>query len=208
MTTKFFPAAVFGALAALAATSASAQVVTPVSVTVSSTFSTYDEANLIDDSGLAAGLHDEDFSNMWMSNTNDVTPTLTFDLGAVYDLTGAQIWQYNATSIDLSRGVNGFNILSSQDDVTYTPVTSASLTISPGGPIPAQIVSFAATARYVRFVVTSNHGSPNYTGLSEVKFETAAAPAADAIPTLSGWAMLLFSAVIASAAILLIRGRL
>lgn len=208
MTKKIFSVAVFGALAALAAASTSAQVVTPASVTVSSTFSTYDAANLIDDSGLIAGLHDEDFGNMWMSNTNDVTPTLTFDLGAVYDLTAARIWQYNATSIDLSRGVNGFNILSSQDDVTYTPVTSASLAVSPGGPVPAQIVSFAATARYVRFVVTSNHGSPNYTGLSEVKFETAAAPAADAIPTLSGWAMFLFSAVIASAAILLIHRKL
>jgi hypothetical protein len=192
----------------LAASPASAQVVTPVAVTVSSTFSTYDEANLIDDSGLVAGLHDEDFGNMWMSNTNDVTPTLTFDLGAVYAITAAQIWQYNATSIDLSRGVNGLNILASQDDVTYTPVTSASLTISPGGPIPAQIVSFAATARYVRFVVTSNHGSLSYTGLSEAKFETAAAPAADAIPTLSGWAMVLFSAIIASAAILLIHRKL
>lgn len=208
MTEKFFPAAVFGALAALAAASASAQVVTPASVTVSSTFSTYDEANLIDDSGLVGGLHDEDFGNMWMSDTGDIRPTVTFDLGAVYNLTAAQIWQYNATSIDLSRGVNAFNILSSQDDVTYTPVTSASLTISPGGPIPAQIVSFAATARYVRFEVTSNHGSPDFAGLSEVKFETAGAPAPDAIPTLSGWAMLLFSAVIASAAILLIRGKL
>jgi hypothetical protein len=190
----------------LGASTASAQVVTPVSLTASSTFSTYDDVDLINDSGLVGGLHDEDFNNMWMADSGDLSPTVTFDLGSSYSITAAQIWQYNATTIDLSRGVNGFNILVSPDDITYTPITSANLAVSTGGAIPAQIVPFSATARYVRFVVTSNHGG-GYTGLSEVKFETGAAAASGAIPTLSGWAMSLFCVILATSALSLIRSK-
>jgi len=47
---------------------ASAQVLTPVAVTPSSTFETYDAVDLINDSGLSGGLHDVEYTNMWISD--------------------------------------------------------------------------------------------------------------------------------------------
>jgi hypothetical protein len=111
MTIRPVTALAFAALMVLCVPSVAAQVVTPVSVTASSTFFTYDDVDLINDSGLVGGLHDEDFNNMWLSDADDVTPTVTFDLGAAYDITAGQIWQYNSTANGLSRGVNGFDIL-------------------------------------------------------------------------------------------------
>ena len=135
-----------------------AQNITPTGVTASSTFSNYNVLNLINNSGLSAGLHDATYSNMWLGDTNDVTPWLRFALGSNYDLTSASIWQYNYDSLR-NRGVNGLRILISSNGVNFTLATTTTLTQSPGGNIPAQTVSFTGTARYVRFEVTSNHGA-------------------------------------------------
>ena len=200
MIKRFLPFAAIAVITFAGSAPASAQVITPTSLVVSSTYFSYDDIDLINDSGLSAGLHDDNFENMWMSDSGDVTPTVTFDLGALYSVTSAQIWQYNATSIDLSRGVNGFGIYVSEDDVTYSFVTNANLAVSGGGAIAAQVVPFSADARYVRFEVTSNHGSPDYTGLSEVKFDTGPAAADAAAPATSLPATRLFGTIMASAA--------
>ncbi len=181
-------------LAATAAT-ANAQLITPVDVTASSTFATYEVVNLINDSGLSSGLHDGNFENMWMSNGGDIQPILTFDLGSSYVLTGADVWQYNS-DIDYGRGVQNFTIAVSSDNVTFTQVASATLTESSGGNIPAQAVPFSGTGRYVRFSVLSNYGNADFAGLSEVKFEGSLAVTADPIPALSPAALALFAAVL------------
>lgn len=151
----------------------SAQEITPVGITVSSTFGTYDPLHLIDDSGMAGGLHDDNWENMWLAP--EVTPWLVFDLGDVYDLSAADIWQYlYGGSSD--RDVQTFDILISMDGSTFTLITSGGLTQATGATTAVQVVPFVATGRYVRFEVTSNYGSSAYTGLSEVKFEGVPVP--------------------------------
>jgi hypothetical protein len=154
-----------------------AATITPVSVQASSTYFTYDKDNLINDSGLVGGLHDTTFSNMWLNNAEGAAGTLTFDLGSFYTLSSAAIWQYNATCCGLDRGVNGFDIYRSFNNIAFDLVGSFSLSQSPGGLIASQNVAFSTTGRYIRFVITSNHGDTEYTGLSEVKFDgTTAVP--------------------------------
>lgn len=150
-----------------------AQQITPVGITVSHTFGTYDPLHLIDDSGLVGGLHDDDWQNMWLAE--EVTPWLVFDLGDVYELSAADIWQYlYGGSSD--RDVQTFDIFISMDGATFTPVGSGSLNQATGATTPAQVVPFVATGQYVRFEVTANYGSLDYTGLSEVKFEGVLVP--------------------------------
>lgn len=148
---------------------ASAQI-TPVGASAESTFGSYNVLNLINDSGLTGGVHDNNWENMWMAGEDELTPWIIFDLGDVYDLTATDVWQYLYSS---DRAVDGFNILISDDGVTFTPAGSGNLT---AGVNTAQTVAFTATGRYVRFDVTSNHGSMNYVGLSEVKFQGTIVP--------------------------------
>lgn len=176
-----------------------AAVISPNSVTASSTFSSYTLVDLINEDGLSGGLegglHGTDYFTMWLSNRDDVTPDLTFDMGQTVNFVAAYIWQYNYSS--LNRGVDGFNILYSLDNISYTPLSSANLTKSPYGDIPAQVVPMAITARYIRFEVTSNHGDGLYTGLSEVAFslsdEPVVSPPATPVPTTSQWALIMLS---------------
>ena len=155
---------------------ATATQITPLGVTASSTFITYNKDNLINDSGLTGGLHDTNFNNMWLNDAEGAGGKLTFNLGSQYSITSADIWQYNATCCGLDRGVENFNIFSSTDGVNFIFVTNAHLTESPGGLISAQTVSFNTTANYVMFDILSNYGNPYFTGLSEVKFNSGAAP--------------------------------
>ena len=155
---------------------AHASVITPIAVDASSTFYTYNANNLINNSGLSGGLHDNQYFNMWLDNGTGTNAQLTFDLGSIYAVSAADIWQYNASCCGLDRGVNIFTISTSTDGINFYDSTTASLTEANGGDIPAQVVDYQATGRYVRFDVVSNWGDTNYTGLSEVKFETSAVP--------------------------------
>lgn len=186
-------------LSLLVSHQAFAIVTSPTSAEASSTFFSYSLASLINGDGLSGGLegglHGESYPTMWMSESDDRTPTLTFDMGETVNFLAAHIWQYNSVENGLSRGVNGFNILYSSNGVDFTPLGSANLTISPGGPIPAQIVPMVATARFIRFEITSNHGD-TYTGLSEVAFDIQSIQAAAPIPANSQWALIMLSMLI------------
>jgi hypothetical protein len=153
-------------------TSVSASVITPTGVWASSIFDIYDVNNLIDDSGLSDKLyHDTNEGHMWLSKEKDIKSTLTFNLGAVYNLSGAYIWQYNPSAGGTASGVQNFNISTSLDNVVFNAITTASLTQAVGiNSIEAQFRSFNRTAKFVKFSVLSNFGD-NYTGLSEVKFQ-------------------------------------
>jgi hypothetical protein len=141
-----------------------------VSVTASSTFSSYNVNNLINGSGLSGGLADSNFHNMWMNNGGS-TATLVFDLGAVYTLDSTSIWNYNASCCGLDRSVQSLDILISANDVAFTAVGSFSgLPEGTGNPIPADVLSLSgATGRWVEFNITSNYGD-EFSGLSEVQF--------------------------------------
>jgi len=165
----------------LFAGSTNAAIITPVSVDASSTCCSYSKDNLINDSGLNGALHDGIFSGMWMNDAEGASGSLNFDLGGIFYIISTDIWQYNYIN-HYDRGVLGFDISGSTDGAVFTPITSASLAISPGGPIAAQNVMFNSYSRYIRFDISSNHGDSSYTGLSEVKFDGDTVPPPSAIP--------------------------
>ncbi|WP_168694381.1 PEPxxWA-CTERM sorting domain-containing protein [Sphingomonas flavalba] len=190
---------VLAAVALAAAVPASAVVVTPVSVTASSTQTHggfYKAENLINGSGLSGDLHDSNFANMWMTNqgVGAAQALLTFDLGAVYTLTSADIWQYNFGTntpviSTLDRGVKDFRILTSLDGASFAEVFSGRMERAPdGSPIGAQRFAIGGDARYVQIDILSNYAEGTiYTtysaGLSEVRF--------NAVPEPATWAMMI-----------------
>lgn len=196
------------ALAALgfAAVSGSAQaaVLTPVSVTASDTFDLFGQykvENLINGSGMSNGLHDRNYAAMWMTNLGVARAQLTFDLGAVYQLASADIWQYNfadpypvnpLTINTVDRGVKDFTILISTDGVTFDQVFAGTMLRANGDPVAAQTFAFSGSARYVKFDLLNNYAQgtiydPYATGLSEVRFNSAATAA---VPESATWAMM------------------
>jgi len=158
------------AILSLFCASLSAAVITPVSVTASSTYGSYEQDNLINDSGLSVlGQHDTNWEHMWLSHYSDTSVSLTFDLGDLYSLSSSNIWQYNVDWA-LDRGVQSFDILGSTDGVTFNFISNANLTMAKVGLITPQSINFTALAEFIRFDITSNYGDLAYTGLSEVKF--------------------------------------
>jgi len=162
-----------------------AAVVTPVSVTASSTFIfSYQPQFLIDGSGLTAGIHDGNFLNHWMSETTGVPAYLVFDLGQTYMLTEALIWQYNV-DFGLDRGVRDLTVSVSSDAVNYQQIGAGTLVQANGVATAAQTVSAVGTGRYVRLDLLNNYGDQfTWTGLAEVRFT-------GAVPEASTWAMLI-----------------
>lgn len=194
---KALPIAIAASLA-LAGTAAGAAVITPVSAVASSTFENgfYDPAKLIDGSGLAAGLHDGFFGNMWMSELGVNQAQLTFDLGGLYSLEGASIWNYNYGNpaqfqSTILRGVKDFRVLTSLDGVSFSEIFSGRLAMGTGQPLPGQTFGLAGRARFVQLDILNNYGQGTYaerdwsSGLSEVRFQGAA------VPEPASWAMLI-----------------
>lgn len=180
-----------GALAAAIAAAttvtapAAAAIIQPVAVTASSTFWTYDLANLVNGSGLSDGLHDGDYNHAWMTDTTGEPAWLVFDLGAAYDLTAALVWQYNV-DFGLDRGVRGIAVALSADGIGFTQVLEGTLAKADGLPAAAQTLQLNGAARYVRFDLRNNYGDQyTWTGLSEVRFDGAA------VPEPGSWAMMI-----------------
>lgn len=174
MKLKFLALAVIANLIILASPVVGATFITPKSVEASSTIKDVglDKANLINGE-LDGELHDTDFANMWLSDS--VTATLTFDLGDIYGLGGAYVWQYNPGNGSTGSGVKQFDILTSLDDILFTPVLSATLAQGDGvdGWFSPELKVFTKTARYVKFSILSNYNtSSSYSGLSEVRFKS------------------------------------
>lgn len=181
------------------ATPAAAATITPVAVTATSTFpfwGQYRPERLIDGSGLSGGLHDTDYNGMWLTD-NAVTARLTFDLGDIYQLDGAMIWNYNFGSVNefastLLRGVRDFIISLSTDGVSYSYALSDRLAMGTGEPLASQDFALNGDARYVRLDVLNNYGFDQYrpqdisSGLSEVRFSSASA-----VPEPATWAMMI-----------------
>ena len=176
------------ALAApLAAAPASAAIITPVGVTASSTFWTYDVSNLINGSGLADGAHDGNYNTAWMTDTTGEPAFLIFDLGAAYTLSSALIWQFNV-DFGLDRGVRDIAVSLSADGESFVEAVAGSLAKADGRPAAAQRLELTGDARYVRLDLRNNHGDQyTWTGLSEVRFDGIAA----AVPEPASWAMMI-----------------
>jgi len=190
-TNKLFLAAI--TLIAFLQSSLMAEVITPVSASASSYYSSsYLPSHLIDGSG-QSGPNDltqtanADFGGdgfAWIaqgdgSAGNVSDQWVAFDLGANFTLSSADIWQYNE-NYDLTRGVADFALYTSPtadvNDATNF-VGNFSLAISPpnsGEPVQRFPIS-VSNVRLVKFAIiddwAGNSNVPNYVGLSEVRFE-------------------------------------
>jgi len=115
----------------------------------------------------------------WDYNGGD-RPLVTFDLGAVFDLSTIQV--YSRTS---NGTITSIDISTSLDDSTYSGVTGYAYT-APSGTIN---VSGEINARYVRFTPIS----PDWAMISEVDFNGTAVPepSTTALLGLGGLALIL-----------------
>lgn len=196
------------AAAALAAPATAATLIAPVGVTASDTFplfGQYKAENLINGSGLSGGLHDANYANMWMTDLSVASATLTFDLGQLYKLSGADIWNYNfgveefASTLD--RASKAFTVSISTDGVTYTQVLAGELAPGTGQALAAESFGLGGVARYVQIGLNGNHQQYPETygyapiGLSEVRFT------GSAVPEPATWAMMITGFGLAGAAL-------
>lgn len=161
-------------IALMGAASSQAAEISVANVAASSTFYTYNVNNLINGAGLTGNLHSGDWENKWLTD-GTTTGTLTFDLGSVYSVGGTDIWNYGPGCCGADRSVKDLGISFSTDGIGYTSFGNFVLTQPGSDPFGAQSLNLGFSARYVQFALNSNYGD-SYTGLSEVKFFTAAVP--------------------------------
>lgn len=140
------------------------------SVTASSTFYTYNAANLINGNGLSGDLHSGNWEAKWLLD-GATTGYLTFDLGGLFKVGSTTIWNYGPGCCGEGRSVRDLSISLSTDGVNYTEFGSFVLSQPLTDPFAGETLALGDTkARFVRFDIQSNHGDGDYTGLSEVKF--------------------------------------
>ncbi len=182
--------------AVLGAADSKGGTITPVSATASSSYSDRTPVKTIDSSGLSSGLHDNNASNMWLTNINLPTndPWIIWDLGANYNLGAFHVWNYNEAGTDFpKRGVQQVEILTSAvaapgpgDWVSRGTFTLSQGTGSAG--YGGQTLPFRLDdVRLVKFDIASNWRGYTYpstypsgstydynavTGLSEIRFYT------------------------------------
>ncbi len=114
---------------------------------------------------------------MWITDSSDEGPSITYDLGSVGNLYVTRIWNYNsgeAGGAFLMYGWQDVQIAVSPDNVTYNDLGTITLAEASGGPQePAQDFDTpAAGIRYVQLTMLSDYLSTDgHRGLSEVRFE-------------------------------------
>lgn len=124
----------------------------------------------------ARHLNTGDFKTFWHSNVGTVIPNqwVEFDLGNLYNVTNALVWQLTQTS-QSKRGVKRFAIQVAGYDRAFTTVSASNaLFIAQVNSDyePVQVVPLGApNVRYVRFNVETNWDATDVVGLSEVRFE-------------------------------------
>lgn len=107
----------------------------------------------------------------WMAG--ELKPTITWDLGSAFNLSGFHLWNYGEQDGYETRGVKTADVLVSSDGTTFTPVLSGQefLIAPPSGNFPGNDYTLnASDVRYVRFNVLATHGDTNFAGLSEIRF--------------------------------------
>lgn len=151
---------------------------------------TFALANAINQTGLSAGYTSgvTDFATYVAATTHDsqpgtdwvataVTGSAVFDLGAVFRLDAAAVWNFGGTGGDPSFGIDDITLEYSLDNVLFTSIGPFSLTQGVIGVVtPADVLSFAAVdLRYVRMNVLSNFGGGS-SALGEIAFSASAVP--------------------------------
>ncbi|MEI7898933.1 MAG: Ig-like domain-containing protein [bacterium] len=170
-------------------TAAQAEVIKPVGATGNNAaYGGRYDVNTINGSGLSstdmpadpvAGpwpSHNTDVDSMWLAYPKESTPNLTiiFDLGDVYALTGAHVWNYNEGGGLSNRGIKDVDVYVSNDTNTWGSSVDTWLFSQATGSdddtgTNQNFSSATAFVRYVKFVPTSDWGGDSR-GLSEVRF--------------------------------------
>jgi len=126
---------------------------------------------------------------MWLTNgslvaPNDLDPEITYDLGAVTELSKMVVYNYNEVNYS-ARGVNVAQIYYSDDGAAWNLFGTVDLDMAPGSsPNPPQEVNLGGlSARYVKFDVDMDYqqGDFDFAGLSEVDFYVVPEPSVVAL---------------------------
>ena len=198
MKTLRFVAGCFSLLSLLAV-QVRADVVTPTVESFSSEFAA--AANTVNGSGLSGvgpvetQLHDNNENNMWQTFDavnppfDSIGETITYDLGAIYDISDAIIWQYNGLNgfglPEDDRAVEDLGVAVGTDPLSLTSI--GTITVAPpldqtagGFNEPAQTLALSGAdgVRYIQFTIESVQGGvgDGFAGLSEVRFEGTLVP--------------------------------
>jgi hypothetical protein len=156
----------------------------PVDVTASSESSAARAGDrTINGSGLdALGQHTNTppDNTMWHSAVTNAV-RLDYDLGAVQEVTGIHVWNYNhdegGVGFDArNRGIKNVAVQASSDGSSWTDVDDLTFSIAPNdnnGAYTGEKYTFTepVVGRYLRLDSDSNHGSTSF-GLSEIRFIT------------------------------------
>ncbi|MCA9248417.1 MAG: LamG domain-containing protein [Planctomycetales bacterium] len=166
---------------------AQAAFLTPISVTANGNVDAGAVAdNMINHNGLTtAGTHASAFAtqNHWRTTSAANTLTITYDLGAQFNLDSMRVWNYNESGVgggsqpNTDRGVQNMTVSFSKDNVNFFNSQTVSLSQATGLATytgeDKTLADLKTGTRYVKFDVLTSHGSNNgFTGLSEVRFNT------------------------------------
>ena len=145
-------------------------------------------SNVVSGTGLNAttgGFSNAPDGTMWLTRGSgayqgpaDTSPSITFDLGRIYNLTSADVWNYNENSGNpgffTKRGVKTMDAQASMDGTHFATIaTGIGLAQAPGtnNTAFAQTLTWAGTAEYIRFSNLASWGGDNgFVGLSQVQF--------------------------------------
>ena len=112
----------------------------------------------------------------WFAQNGVTTGNFDFDLGSAQTIESFALWNDRQTA---GQGIQDFRLYASADgDSGFASAWQLGLgdLVAMEGQSTAQVYSFApTTARYVRIVILSNHGS-SITGFSEAAFELTEVP--------------------------------
>ncbi len=180
------------------AVQADAAVITGVTASASTEFvgGGRGAVNTVNGSGtdFGTGFTSVDPTTMWLNNgaagyggAVDAAPQITFNLGGVYNVSAANVYNYNEASFT-GRGVQSAQVWAALADMTYFFLGNITLATASGDATTnnAQGVYIGTNAQYIRFQnLTSFVGVEDnfFIGLSEVSFDGVAVPAEVPEPT-------------------------
>jgi hypothetical protein len=114
----------------------------------------------------------------WRTQETPNTVSVTYDLGARFDLAAMRVWNYNEAG-QTNRGIQNMTVSFSNDGTTFRDAQSVTLVEASGLDTYAGAdYAFSGLEigyRYIKFDVSSNLGSTFKTGLAEVRFNTTTA---------------------------------
>lgn len=155
--------------------------ITPSGINASSTFFTYNASSLVDGSGLTGLLHDNEFSNMWLSDNlfpgvDPFSGTLTVQFAGNVRIAAIRLWNYNYDDLAqnpdlLNRGARDIAV-SYVSGGTRTQLGQFTLSRGTGQALSAEtfVLSAPVDASEFQFEILTNYGDRDYVGLSEIQF--------------------------------------